>query len=244
MSIAGCFRSSCGEAKCLGDAVRLRLPNCLLFDLDGTLLDSFPGIAFSVGKAFHAAGLPEPKIDLRELLGPPIRTILSHAVPTDDPVLLDRLEQAFRISYDTEGWRKTSCFEGAKAALETMKAEGHRLFVVSNKPRHISLRILEREGLVQFFERVYTPDSRAPAYSSKHEMLLEFFNEYGVSPLDCLMVGDTMEDAAAAATAEVEFVYMTHGYGDVAETHSFPVAYKLDSFSQFFRLSAEEPVSD
>ena len=220
------------------------LPSCILFDLDGTLLDSLPGIAFSVQEACRTVGLPQPKINLRSLLGPPIRAILSGVAPTDDPVLLDQLEQAFRTSYDTEGWLKTSCFEGAKAALEIMKAEGHRLFVVSNKPRHISLRILEREGLVQFFERVYTPDSRAPAYSSKHEMLLEFFNEYGVSPLDCLMVGDTMEDAAAAATAEVEFVYMTHGYGDVAETHSFPVAYKLDSFSQFFRLSAEEPVSD
>ena len=143
------------------------LPPCILFDLDGTLLDSLPGIAFSVHEACRMAGLPAPKIDLRSLLGPPIRTILSRAVPTDDPVLMDQLEKAFRISYDTEGWRKTSCFDGAQPALRMMKAEGQRLFVVSNKPRHISLRILEREGLLPLFERIYTRDSRTPALASR-----------------------------------------------------------------------------
>ena len=56
------------------------LPPCILFDLDGTLLDSLPGIAFSVREACRMVGLPEPKINLRSLLGPPIRTILSRAV--------------------------------------------------------------------------------------------------------------------------------------------------------------------
>ena len=180
-------------------------------------------------------GLPEPKINLRSLLGPPIRTILSRAVATNDPALMDQLEQAFRTSYDTEGWRKTSCFDGAQGALGMMKAGGHRLFVVSNKPRHISLQILEREGLLALFERIYTRDSRTPA-CTKQEMLHEFLSEYGVSSPNCLMVGDTMEDAVAAAAAGVRFVYMTHGYGELARTPSIPIAYKLDSFSQLLQL--------
>jgi phosphoglycolate phosphatase len=218
--------------------------SCILFDLDGTLLDSLPGIAFSVQEACRMVGLPAPETDLRSLLGPPIRTILSRAVATDDPVLLDQLEQAFRTSYDNEGWRQTSCFDGAQAALEVMKAEGSRLFVVSNKPRHISLRLLEREGLLQLFERIYTRDSRTPAYHSKHEMLREFLNDYGVSSSDCLTVGDTMEDATAAAAAGIGFVYMTHGYGEWAQTPSTPIAYKADSFSQFLQLMTQEPVRD
>jgi phosphoglycolate phosphatase len=212
------------------------LPNCIMFDLDGTLLDSLPGIAFSVNQACQMVGVPEPKIDLRSLLGPPIRTILSRAVATDDPELLQRLEQAFRTSYDTEGWRRTSCFDGVQAGLERMKAGEHRLFVVSNKPRDISLRILERERLLQLFERTYTRDSRTPAYTSKAEMLCEFLSEYRVSRSDCVMVGDTMEDAAAAASAGISFVYLTHGYGEVAERPSHPIAHKLDTFSQFLHL--------
>jgi len=219
------------------------LPSYILFDLDGTLLDSLPGIAFSVREACRMVGLPEPKINLRSLLGPPIRTILSRAVATDDPALMDQLEQAFRTSYDTEGWRKTSCFDGAQATLGMMKAGGHRLFVVSNKPRHISLKILEREGLLPLFERIYTRDSRTLA-RTKQEMLHEFLSEYGVSSSDCLMVGDTMEDATAASAAGIGFVYMTHGYGELAQTLSIPIAYKLDSFSQFLQLMTQEPVRD
>jgi len=219
------------------------LPSYILFDLDGTLLDSLPGIAFSVQEACRMVGLPQPKINLRSLLGPPIRTILSRAVATDDPALMDQLEQAFRTSYDTEGWRKTSCFDGAQATLGMMKAGGHRLFVVSNKPRHISLKILEREGLLPLFERIYTRDSRTLA-RTKQEMLHEFLSEYGVSSSDCLMVGDTMEDAMAAEAVGIGFVYMTHGYGEWTATRSIPIAYKFDRFSQFLPLMTQEPVRD
>jgi phosphoglycolate phosphatase len=219
------------------------LPLFILFDLDGTLLDSLPGIAFSVQEACRMVGLPEPKIHLRSLLGPPIRTILSRAVETDDPALMDQLEQAFRISYDTEGWRKTSCFEGAQGTLEMMKAGGHRLFVVSNKPRLISLKILEHEGLLPLFEQIYTRDSRLPAWT-KREMLQTLISEHDISCSDCLMVGDTMEDAMAAAATGIRFAYMTHGYGELISTPSIPIAYKLDSFSQFAQLITEELVRD
>src|ERR1700721_2374605 len=208
------------------------LASCILFDLDGTLLDSLPGIAFSVQEACRMVGLPEPKINLRSLLGPPIRTILSRAVAADDPALMDQLEQAFRTSYDNEGWRKTSCFDGAQATLGMMKAGGHRLFVVSNKPRQISLKILEREGLLPLFERIYTRDSRTPACTNK-EMLRQFLSEYDVSSPACLMVGDTMGDATAPAAVGMGFVYMTHGYGELAQSPSLPIAYKLDRFPQF-----------
>jgi phosphoglycolate phosphatase len=75
-------------------------------------------------------------------------------------------------------------------------------------------------------------------------MLHEFLSEYGVSASDCLMVGDTMEDATAAAAAGIAFVYMTHGYGELSQTSSIPITYKLDSFSQLLQSMTEEPVRD
>jgi phosphoglycolate phosphatase len=209
----------------------VRLPECVLFDLDGTLLDSIPGIEFSAGAAFEAAGLDFGGMSLRRWIGPPIRTILAKAAETDDAALLDRLEAAFRASYDTEGWRKTPCFPGARELLIHLKDAGHRLFVVSNKPRAAAVKILEMQGIAGLFERIYTRDSAKPPYASKAGMMQAILSDYGLKPADCVMVGDTMEDASAAALEGIAFIFMEHGYGEVAETQ--PVLLRLGNFSEF-----------
>ena len=211
--------------------MNVRIPQYILFDLDGTLLHSLPGIVFSVNRACHAAGLPQPVIDLRTLLGPPIRTILSQAVQIHDPTLLNQLEAAFRLSYDSEGWQKTSCFPGVPELLEALRAAGHRLFVASNKPRHISLKSLNHLALLPFFELVYTLDSRTPSYASKAEMLEAILAAHSVSPADCLMIGDTMDDIAAAAACRIPAAFVEHGYGNLPA--DVPVFLRLRSFSEF-----------
>lgn len=210
------------------------LPRHLLFDLDGTILDSLPGIQFSVDCALEAIGLPRAEINLKRLLGPPIRVIFSRIVPTGDATLLDRLEQAFRASYDAEGWEKATCYMGAREFLEGACSAGHCLYVVSNKPRLVSLRILEREDLLPFFEQVYTRDSRYPAYASKEEMLTKVLKDMGVLPSECLMIGDTMEDVTAAEASEIPMALMEHGYGEVDS--EIDVAMRLRDFSDFKRL--------
>jgi phosphoglycolate phosphatase len=206
--------------------------------MDGTLLDSLPGIAYSIKAAFHAAGLPEHTFDLRQLIGPPIRTILSCAAETDDQVLLDALERHFRTSYDNEGWRQSAFYPDSFEVLQAMKRNGHRLFIVTNKPRHISTKALEAEGISSLFERIYTRDSRQPAYASKADMLLALLTDQHLSPQDCVMVGDTMEDAGAAAMHKINFIFMEHGYGEIFPAH--PVMLKLGSFSEFMPYLAVE----
>jgi phosphoglycolate phosphatase len=218
----------------------VKLPQCVLFDLDGTLLDSIPGIAYSVKAAFRAAGLPERSFDLRQYIGPPIRTILSRAAVTSDPVLLDELERHFRASYDTDGWQQTVCFPGTLELLETMKASGHRLFVISNKPRHIAARILEALGIASHFEQMYTRDSVEPPYASKGDVLEALLTDHQLAAADCVMVGDTMEDAGAAALHKISFIFMEHGYGELSLAQ--PVLLKLGSFSEFMPFLAVENV--
>jgi len=208
--------------------------------MDGTLLDSLPGIAYSVQAAFDAAGLPERPFDLRQLIGPPIRTILSRAAETDDPALLDTLEQHFRASYDSEGWRQSICFPDAFEVLQAMKKSGHRLFIVTNKPRHSSTMAIEAEGIAPFFEGIYTRDSIEPPYASKAEMLHALLIDQHLSPQECAMVGDTMEDASAAAIHKMKFIFMEHGYGEISSVH--PVMLRLGKFSEFLPYLAMENV--
>jgi phosphoglycolate phosphatase len=206
----------------------------VLFDLDGTLLDSLPGIEFSARAAFAECGLRIGEVELRRLIGPPIRAILSRmgerALSEGE---LDALEGAFRVSYDSEGWKMTPHYAGAAEALRKMKTEGRRLFVVSNKPRHISVRILEAEGTLGRFDEVVTRDSREPQFAGKVEMMRYLLRKWEITPEDCLMVGDTMEDAEAAFETGMRFCLMTHGYGDVPDGSDVPIAMRLDGFAEF-----------
>jgi phosphoglycolate phosphatase len=222
----------------------LNLPACVLFDLDGTLVDSLPGIEFSVREAFKSCKFPVPNENLREMIGPPIRTILSRAGNVVEESTLNALERAFRASYDGEGWQRAVCFPEAQRVLRLMHDSGHRLFVLSNKPRHVSLQILERERILQYFEAVVTRDSQTPNYGGKDEMIRALLAERSIRPEHCLMVGDTSEDAGAAVGLGIKFIWMTHGYGSTAQMSSLSVAHSLDSFSQFLPLVTKEPVCD
>jgi len=216
--------------------VSSRLPQWILFDLDGTLLDSLPGIASSVRAAFTACGMPQLHTNLRRMIGPPIRAILRQAGEIQDEKSLDCLEREFRADYDTQGWRKTVCFPNAGPVLRLMREHGFQLVAISNKPRHISLRTLEHERILELFEEIITRDSRSPAYSGKEEMIHAIQAERHISPTNCLMVGDTIEDAKAAESAGIRFAFMSHGYGTVDEIPSIPIEWKLDSLSEFLSL--------
>jgi phosphoglycolate phosphatase len=221
--------------------VQPKLPEALLFDLDGTLLDSLPGIRHSAEAAFKACGLAMGEVEMRPLIGPPIRTILARmAAKQPDEQDLDDLVQAFRWSYDTEGWRMTPHYAGAAELLREMRARGRRLFVVSNKPRHIAVRILEAGGTLRLFAEIVTVDSREPRYADKQEMLGYLLRKWELRPGECLMIGDTTEDALAASAVGIEFCLMTHGYGDVPAGSAIPVAFRIDHFSQLMPVLEQE----
>ena len=218
------------------------LPGCIMFDLDGTLLDSLPGIEHSVRAAYLSCHLPPPEMSLRSLIGPPIRTILAQLTNMADRRALTALESAFRANYDHEGWQMTVCYPDATRVLQTMHEHGYRLFVISNKPRRISLQILRTEGISDLFEAILTRDSRLPQYSGKVEMLTALMKEHLASPENYLFTGDTMEDAEAAAAVGIRFAFMTHGYGEIPETSHVVTHFRFDGFRQFLPLIAMERV--
>jgi phosphoglycolate phosphatase len=221
-----------------------RRPKAVIFDLDGTLIESLPGIEYSVKEAFAACGIEYTDVNLRSLIGPPIRTILSQVAKTATSDVLQKLENAFRISYDSEGWQKSFCYPGTERALATIRDCGIRLFVVTNKPRHISTRILGMRAIEQIFECIITRDSRMPQYADKKEMLRTLLDSSGLDARECLFIGDTEEDGVAAAASGMQFGYVSHGYGTVHERDGVPVDLWLDNFSQLPQMIGLELAHD
>ncbi len=214
------------------------LPQAIFFDLDGTLLDSLPGIAFSIEQAFDACGLPMRPIDLVQTIGPPIRTILALAATQASDSDLDLLERAFRSSYDSVGWQKTLLFPGSNLMLQEAHGLGIQLFVVSNKPRHISVKILEREGMLPLFNAILTRDSTDPPYTGKAQMIERLLDVFQLDASRCIMVGDTTEDANAAADMQVPFAWIAHGYGKLPPSQAATL--RINSFPVFLPMLVKE----
>lgn len=184
----------------------------VIFDLDGTLVDSLPGVTWSVKFAFAVCGVDLRCPDLKPLMGPPIREIMAAASGVTDPELLDRLEAAFRASYDEQGWRMAVAYEGAADMISQLCAAGLRLWLATNKNRLPAKKILGAFEL-NSFQEVVCRDSRVPPFCSKGEMLRDLLVRHEFSASECLMVGDTQEDWRAAVDAGIACVLVPHGYG-------------------------------
>jgi phosphoglycolate phosphatase len=216
----------------------------IVFDLDGTILHSLPGIEYSIREAFAVTRRPFRDGDLRELIGPPISTILSMVGNVKDERTLKLLEDAFRTSYDDGGWRKTELFPDTKVVLEALRREDFRLFIVTNKPKKISMRIMEYLGISDLFEAILTRDSRAPRYSGKEEMLRTLAEQHGIDLQGSLMVGDTMEDAKASTAVGMPFAFTAQGYGKIDHDVAVPIVLRLDCLGQLLPLLVKELVHD
>ena len=189
------------------------MPPDILFDLDGTLIDSSPGILASFGRILAAAGLP-PAVPLAaSLIGPPLAVTLQQVSGIQDEALLARLVEAFKADYDTAGYRSTEVFPGVAAGLAQLAAAGARLFIVTNKRMVPTRRILEALGLAQHFAGIHTRDETEPMAPSKAAVTQRILAHYGIDPALALFVGDSDEDAAAARENGLRFIHAAYGYG-------------------------------
>ncbi len=184
-----------------------------IFDLDGTLVDSLPGIAAALTEAFRSFGRTLPEANLRAAIGPPISVIARRVDPSLTDAQALAIEQAYRPLYDERHWSLTTLFPGVAATLHTLHRRGHPLFLLTNKPRIPALRILEHLGLTPLFTDLYTRDRAAPPFASKTLMLEALIAHHSLDPAASILVGDTAEDGEAAQANRVPFVFVTYGYG-------------------------------
>ncbi len=187
--------------------------NAIFFDLDGTLVDSAPGIQYGVAAAWNAVRPGPPCPDVRPLMGPPVREMFRRALPGAPEAMLAALERAFRAAYDGEGWKRTVPFAGVLPTLSVLNARGLACFGVTNKPQVPTQRILVHCGLAEHFRAFRSPDSRQPAFASKAEATQALLGEHGLAPAAACLVGDTVDDARAAQACGLRFFAFSGGYG-------------------------------
>lgn len=187
----------------------------IIFDLDGTLIDSAPGILGAFAHAFSTCGL-EPVVPLTStVIGPPLRDTLRYLTGVADAHVLDQLTTAFKAYYDSAGYLETQPFPGVETMLVALASAGLDLHIATNKRAFPTQRILMHLGWNIFFKRVYALDSFNPPLPSKATLLARLLTDADLDTAQCAYVGDRQEDGLAARANHLRFYWAAWGFGAV-----------------------------
>ena len=188
----------------------------VVFDLDGTLVDSCPGIEACLRQALEAVepGTALPPVE--SLIGPPVREMIASLLLGRDADVLEAAESEFRRCYDAGGWRLTKTYEGADDALSGLTFAGLHLFVLTNKPAGPTRTILDSLQWHDRFEAVVCRDSFTPPFADKAAAMAHLLSKYRLDPSRTVMVGDSADDVHAACVNLVGFAAACWGYGAAA----------------------------
>lgn len=186
----------------------------IFFDLDGTLTDSGEGIINCAILGLEHFGLPIPsREEMRVFVGPPLdQTFIKFGVPEDKA---REAIDVFRSRYVVTGKFENFPYPGIREALQTLKEQGHRLFVATSKPEVTALEVLEKFQLTQYFEQIVgaTLDGTR---SHKADVIAYLLNKLSDVP-SIMMVGDTAFDVTGAAAHGIPTIGVAWGYGEVAD---------------------------
>ncbi len=187
----------------------------LIFDLDGTLTDSKPGILGCLRKVLDARGMGDQG-PLDRFIGPPVEEWVIDLLPNgseDDRIALAR---DYRACYDREGWRNNSVFPGVREMLQELHRQGFPLYVCTSKQQHFAVRILDAFELSGLFTAV-DGDRAEYASHSKVDLLGKILSERSLGSDTTWMIGDRSFDIEAAHANGLRCLAAGWGYGTAEE---------------------------
>ncbi len=193
-------------------------PKAVVFDLDGTLIDSAPDIAHALNSATAKWGLSPFTVEqVKEMIGGGVpalvqRALLARGFPVAD---LAPLVRDFIAFYSENLTTRTVVYDGARELLERLRDEGRRLAICTNKQHELTAAILDQIDLAKYFSAVIGEREGRPRKPDPAP-LLEAIGALGASPEDAIMAGDSEADVACARAANIPVVVVNFGYSRVA----------------------------
>ncbi len=187
--------------------------SAVFLDLDGTLMDSEPGILSSLRAAFTEIGRGDiAATDLKWMIGPPFVDSFTQIGLADPQVAID----AYRKVYDMGGMFDAEVYDGVFPMLDELDAAGHRLYLATAKPHVAATKITRHFGLSDYMVAEFGPELDGTR-NWKGDLLAYALEQTGEAALDAVMVGDRHHDFAAAASVNMACVAVEWGYGSMQE---------------------------
>lgn len=216
-------------------------PELIVFDLDGTLVDSVPDIAIAINKmlaALQQATYTEDQV--RQWVGNGAEMLIKRALtgilePTEVPQKLAQAISLFDQFYSANVCDKSELYLGVIEGLDALKIAGISMACVTNKPEKFTLPLLEQLGLKDYFQFIASGDSY-PVMKPDPLPLLEGAKFFSADVTQCLMVGDSINDIQAGKRAEFKTAAVSYGYAGKYTLDELEADYTLDRIDQLAGL--------
>src|SRR5216684_4242201 len=205
----------------------------LVFDLDGTLVDSVPDLTNTLNKVLRERGYaPLARSEVAPMVGDGVPALVARGFRArggDDAEAAEALPRYIQI-YEANATVLTRPYPGVRETLEELRRRGYRTAVCTNKLQQATMTVLEGLDLAGLFDAVAGGD-RYPVRKPDPGHLLGIIGELGGTPERAAMIGDSENDAAVAHAALVPLILMRYGYART-DTESLGALLVLDDFPE------------
>ena len=215
----------------------IKKPEMILMDVDGTLVDSVPDLAYCVDELMKQLGRPlhgEEKV--RDWVGNGVERLVRRALigQLDGEPDEDDFAQAYPVFlelYAENTSQRSALYPGIREGLDYLKAQGYRLGCVTNKAAQFTLPLLKDLGIHDDFEIIVAGDT-LPKKKPDPLPLLHAAENLGVAPSAALMVGDSRSDVKAARAASFQIICMSYGYNHGEDIRNYNPDAVIDSLTE------------
>ncbi len=215
----------------------LKRPEMVLIDVDGTLVDSVPDLAFCIDEMLKQLDMPtRGEAAVRHWVGNGVERLVKRGLINElngepDTAIYDKALPLFRALY-AENTSKRSClYDGVLEALDFLKTTGVKIGCVTNKASEFTLPILKDLGIADYFETVLCGDM-VERKKPDPLPLIQSAEKLGVSPTASMMLGDSMSDVKAARAAGFSIICMSYGYNHGEDIRDYHPDAVVDSMAE------------
>lgn len=185
---------------------------CIIFDFDGTINDTSPGIYATFRKVLSHFGVDYSDVDLSRHIGPPLEYTYEHLVGKQN--MDEAIKLHYKVFADDNAAQNSHLYDGIKQTIAALKNHGYVIAIASSKYEPHAVESLAYFGLSQYFDYVYGQTERR---GYKIEVLRQLIDDHNWDRSKCLMIGDTFYDAEGAAANKVDFLAVSYGFGHMNE---------------------------
>ncbi|MBO5789126.1 MAG: HAD hydrolase-like protein [Clostridia bacterium] len=187
----------------------------LLFDFDGTLVDSMPGVVSGIRYVQETLGYPtETKASYKRYIGPPLLDSFKWFCGDDKEAVL-RAVELYRAYYVEKGQYESCVFPGMLECLASLRGAGMHLYVATSKHLHFALMALKYHGLIDYFDGIYGADDTR--LFTKANVIFEVLEKEHIAKENALMIGDRFYDMEGAEACGIAAMGALYGYGEKEE---------------------------